>query len=328
MVKLAEGVQGFDTTKSAESYARLNSIGYDTSVKAIVDKMTLFLKNIKGHAWIVEIGAGQRKATIGIDASLKKHGFSNVTIIPLEPSSEQTKMAPKVDSGDQSTPPLIRNGEILPIKTNSAKGFLSSQVLHWVTTSKKLLELFKEGSRILVKDGFLVHAVSGLVDLKEYNKYHFTRAPFYLEAYLPEVKKLLIEHGFWSEDQGEFVPWNHKVNPFYHKYTLHDIRKIIKKAGFKDVKIDIYFARLGPEEWKKRCAELSMLKMHLFKSKRLKEIPENLMEEIGKQAFEQAKLSRSDLWNELSQETSEVMNQMPENLTHGEPVPVITARKK
>lgn len=321
-----EGTQAFDSEKAAKSYEGLrSSIGYVTSAVALFDRVSHYIKNIKKPLRLVEIGAGQGNFTLGIKTMLKEHGFTNVKLVGVEGARAQ------IQRGNQSngTLPIAQaDAAVLPISNESVFGHISSQVLHWIKPKKILTKLFEDANRVLEKGGFIAHAVSGLVDLKEYNKYHFTRAPFYREAYLPEVKKLLIEHGYWSEDQGEFVPWNHKVNPFYHNYTLHDIRKIIKKVGFKDVKINMYFARLGPEEWEKRCAGLSMLKMHLFGSKKLKEIPEDLMEAIGKEAFEQAKLSHPELWNELSQLTSDVMNKMPTDLTWGEPVPVITGRKK
>ena len=193
-------------------------------------------------------------------------------------------------------------------------------------------------------EGLFVHAVSGLVDLGENNKYHFTRSPFYLEAYLPEVKKILIERGLWSEDQDEFVPWNPNVNPFYHNYTLNTnqengIPALLEKAGFKDIKVDTYMAILNSKEMETRMTGLSMINMHIFQGtfaeeidkvtgEKIIKISEKDRVKIAEEAFKKAKKNHLDLWNQLASQKNEIIEGMPMDLRYGEPVPVITASKR
>jgi len=250
----AEGTHAFDSERAAKSYSNASlSIGYKTSIEAIVRKgLEPFLRNRKGETAIFETGGGTGKSAGATQLLLESLGISDVKFIGTERSFKQIKEGNaaynfilfKIKKHKDLIPPLAQsNAENLPIKSESVDVHMSSQVDHWIIPKQKLLESYEEACRILKRGGLFVHAVSGLVDLGENNKYHFTRSPFYLEAYLPEVKKILIERGLWSEDQGEFVPWNPNVNPFYHNYTLNTNQEngmpaLLEKVGFEDTKVD------------------------------------------------------------------------------------------
>lgn len=359
MIRVENGSKAFDTKRAAESYSKASlSIGYIASIEGIVKKgikpfLEIFSKDKAEPATIFEVGGGQGKSAGAIDLLLRSLGYFNLKFIGTEYEIKQIKEGRKfynliflkIKKHKEFIPPEIQSdAEALPIPNESVDIHMSSQVDHWIIPVKKLLQSYKEALRVLKTKGLFVHAVSGLVDLGENNKYHFTRSPFYLEAYLPEVKKILIKRGLWNENQGEFVPWNPNVNPFYHNYSL-DVNKenglplLLKEAGFEDVKVNFYMACLNANEIEMRMTELSMINMHLFRgsfaeeidvatNRKIFKIKEKDRVRIAKQAFEEAKKNRPDLWNQLSSQKNEIIEGIPQNQVYGEPVPVITARKK
>ena len=340
-----EGVKAFDTESAARSYRSISSlsIGYITSIRAIVEKgFQSFIKNKKQLITVLEVGAGQGKSSWATKQTLKSIGIRNVKIIGTEKAMKQIKEGHATKNywfinnrkDRKLIPPKIQSdAEYLPILSESADVHMSSQVDHWIVPKESLLESYKEAFRILKSDGLLVHAVSGLVDLGENNKYHFTRSPFYQEGFLIELKNILISKGYWNKNLGEFDPYNLNVNPFYHQYSLepqqeNGIPNLLKRAGFNDIKVDYYMACLDAKEMEARMTNLAMLNMHLFQGNFAANISEEERQSIAKKAFEVAKKNKPNLWSQLSLQPNKIIEGMPQDLLYGEPVPVITARKK
>lgn len=344
-MSISEGIQAFNTREAARSYGIASlSIGYQTSIRAIVEKgLVPFFNNKTQPISILETGSGQGKSAWATKQLLRSLGINNVEFITTEKSGEQIIKSIKpprkilsftVKKDEKIIHPKIQSdAEILPFANESVDAHMSSQVDHWIVPKESLLKSYVEAARVLKQGGLFVHAVSGLVDLGIYNKYHFTRSPFYQYAYLPLVEKSLIENGLWDKSQGEFVPWNQNVNPFYYNYTLdrsqeNGLPALLEKAGFKDIKVDTYMACLNANEMETRMTSLSMINMHIFQGPYSKNINERIKTRIVKQAFNKARKNRPDLWKQLTSQPNEIIDGMPQDLVYGEPVPVITAKKK
>jgi len=98
-------------------------------------------------------------------------------------------------------------------------------------------------------------------------------------------------------------------------------------------------AILNSREMETRMTGLSMINMHIFQGafaeeidkvtgKKIIKISEKDRVKIVEEAFKKAKKNNPDLWSQIVSQPNKIIEGMPQNLVYGEPVPVITARKK
>lgn len=336
-----DGTVPFSSQLAIESYAAISdlSIGYQTSVTAIVDQgIAPFIRkrpNAKTVIW--EDGGGQGKSGYAIKKLLEQRNLANFSLLSAEKVAKQVREGRVNLNGGSDfklLPPFVLTDiQYPPLPDEYIDIHVTSQVDHWIVPRKKLLEAYKEEKRALKKEGLLVHAVSGIVDLDKLNRLHFTRSPFYQNAYLPAFKEELIRNDLWNESLDPFVPWNPNVNPFYYQYSLsfeqdNGLPRMLLDAGFNSVDVVVYFASLDVEEMRLRMTNLAMVNMHLAKGPIMQEIPENQIQRLSNAAFTRALRRHMQLYADLAKQQKTIMKELPEEEIYGEPVPVIIARKK
>lgn len=115
----------------------------------------------------------------------------------------------------------------LPFFDHEFDVVISVAALHHIPSQELRIKAFKELKRVLKKNGTAIITVWNLRQLKLILKYKLWHLIF----------------GFRKEkmDKGDtFIPWKAKkgkiVNRYYHAFTLRELRRLVKKTGFKILK--------------------------------------------------------------------------------------------
>ncbi|MFA6533452.1 MAG: class I SAM-dependent methyltransferase [Patescibacteria group bacterium] len=324
---------GKEATQSYGAVAKL-SIGYRASIAGISEVLIPFLKTLNNKGIVpdlLEVGGGQGTSAWALkkifrDNKVFRFIFTGTEFVLDQIRKGHNKLNEKIDL--RLIPPKIQvKAEELPFSEGKFDAVVGSQMIHWLETKEALKQHFSDALRVLKPGGKLVHATSGIVDLEQYNASHFTRHPFVLNAYLPALEKELTKKGYWKKENGEFVPWNPKVNPAYHKFTLNMFREILEEVGFKNIQIHLNMAPLNRKEIKMRLTNLAFLNMHFFTGEFAKNISPKERVRMAKKAYREACKNMTDgilIFSSLPQEV--IIGEIPEG-SFGEPVPVITADK-
>jgi len=299
----------------AESYSGANG-GYIVSETGIMAALAPHLKGLHllGHRpKLLEVAAGTGQATQRIINVLDYAGINNYDLLSTEYSRSMINAGKKVnESSDISVakiPDLQAAAEYLPVQDGYFDAVFASQGIHWF---KDIQGSLSEAYRVLMSGGMAVHAASGI--LEGYGDKHFTEHPSYKE-YLKNVKVELMQKGFWRKESEEFEPKNRKnVNPFFHRYSVEDVKGMFEIAGFEDVQVIHYFHPVNKAEMLLRMSA-GAASMFIFGGEYAKEISSEQRIEIVQNAI-----------TKLQREKSELLDDLDKNPT-GEPVPVFIGKK-
>jgi SAM-dependent methyltransferase len=297
--------------------------GYRTSILGIAEALAPHLNNLDHEAHILEVGAGRGRSTKALGEALALYGVTNAHILPTEIDYNLLQYVPETFSRVQNP------AENLPFADESFDAVVGSQVIHWIAP-EKLSGVFREAHRVLKPDGKVIHATSGVTNLgDEMNAHHFTRSRFVLEHYLPFLEQEMIINGFWTQSvDGEFVPWNPRVNPAYYRITLRDYFNHAYSGGFDWINLQAvtYMFPCPCAEIESRLTALASIEMHFLPKDVFHILPAKKVE-MARNAFERAKAEVPGLFSYFDNQPLDVtIGALPD--TFGEPVPVITAVKE
>lgn len=280
------------------------TIGYIVSEKAIVDTMEPIL-NDNPKANVLEIGAGPGTSTKRIVTKLESQGIKGFNLIVTE--YLRSKIEAGVNQKDTITPKVQNKAEALPFPDNYFDIIYASQVIHWINDIPKAM---REAYRVLKPGGIACWASSGI--LEGYEKRHFTQHPTYQE-FLTNVEKILRERGLWTEDMGDFNL--KKANPFFHRYTIADVEKMMTDADFKvQVEKDQYVASINKQEMEFRM-EPGNVSMFIFAGNWAKDIDGQTRTEIVLEAKKKTMEDKPYLFDDLDINPT------------AEPIPLFVAKK-
>lgn len=121
---------------------------------------------------------------------------------------------------------LVRNALDTGFDENSFNLVYSIALLHQIPSKKYRLKFLNESKRILKSNGFLILTVWNLWQKKYIKNVLKT---FILKIKIPGSTKL--------DFKDTFIPWKKKngtkINRYYHAFTIRELKKLIKEAGFK-----------------------------------------------------------------------------------------------
>jgi ubiquinone/menaquinone biosynthesis C-methylase UbiE len=119
---------------------------------------------------------------------------------------------------------LVGNVLKTEFKKNSFDTVYSIALLHQIPSKKFRLQVLKEAKRILKSTGFLILTIWNIWQRK----------------YIKNILKTFILKiiGLTKLDfKDAFIPWKKRdgtiITRYYHAFTIKELRKIVKEAGFK-----------------------------------------------------------------------------------------------
>ena len=204
--------------KTKRDYEEIAEHFSDTRVKLWKD--IIFLADfVKDGDKILDLGCGNGRLFklfkskdidyIGVDLSKKL----------IEIAREKYKDYPNVKF-------LVRDALDTGFDENSFDLVYSIALLHQIPSKKYRLQSLNEVNRILKSEGFLILTVWNLWQKKYMRNILKT---FFLKIKIPGPTKL--------DFKDTFIPWKKRngttINRYYHAFTIKELRKIVKEAGFK-----------------------------------------------------------------------------------------------
>jgi len=113
---------------------------------------------------------------------------------------------------------------------NSFDFIYAIALLHQIPSKTYRIKFLNEAKRILKREGFLILTVWNLWQ-KKYIKYVIKT--FFLKTKIPGSTKL--------DFKDTFIPWKKRngtiINRYYHAFTIKELRKLVKVAGFKIIDV-------------------------------------------------------------------------------------------
>jgi len=181
-----------------------------------------------GNGRLVEIFKDKKIEYVGIDNSEKLIGlakeYQSYDRLGIEPYQVAEGQAFEKIKSVQF---LIGDALNLPFEDNSFDKVFSVAVLHHIPSNILRLRFLSEARRVLRSGGLAVLTVWGLWGRLATWKFLF--------------KHLLSKPlGKSKLDFGDlFIPWQKKLDRYFHAFTKAELRRLVEKAGFKIKEIGV-----------------------------------------------------------------------------------------
>lgn len=197
--------------KTKEDY---NDIAEDFSTTrySVWEEFAVFKDYIKDGDKVLDLGCGNgRMAELFKEKNMDYTGADN--------SERLIEIAKKSHKGRSRF--VVADALNLPFPENHFDKILSVAVLHHIPSEEYRLRFLKEAHRVLKPGGLLILTVWDL----------WQKPAAWKSLFKLTILKIKGESKLDFKDI--FVPWQKKVNRYFHCFTKNELKRIVNKAGFK-----------------------------------------------------------------------------------------------
>ena len=192
---------------------------FDQTRSYVGKEFGAFDKLLIPNAQIIDLGCGNGRIIEHLNDFYRNSlnsGFSYTGIDNSESLLESAKNKYKMAHVH-----FIHGNQLkIPAKDSSVDLLFNIRAFHHIPSKKLRLKSLKEMHRILKNDGVLVLTVWNLYQ-KKYIKYVFK-----------SLLRFLYTMGKFAPND-TLIPFNHKVNRYYHAFLPFELKHLLNQAGFR-----------------------------------------------------------------------------------------------
>lgn len=192
----------------------------------------------RGRIWeeisfLFDVKPGEKVLDLGCGNGRYYELLKNTDYIGVDNSEELIEIAKEKYPNAKFQ---IEDALNLSFEDNSFDKIYSIAVLHRIPSKEFRLQFFEGARRVLKKEGKLIITVWSL-PIKQYNKKNIFLLFKYTFLKIIGLSKL--------DFRDVLEPWGKKTEKYYHWFSERELRKLVKKAGFKIKKSGIIKNKRG-----------------------------------------------------------------------------------